>query len=534
MSSAHLEVERKYEAPEVGISADLSAVKGLNADPAVQDQQLEATYFDTAQRDLMQRRMVVRRRRGGHDEGWHLKFTDGGNRHEVHFPLLADGTSMPAAVVRTLQGVTRGRQLSPIAHLATHRRRTMLQDHQGRHVAELCDDTVSAVDYATGITRQWREWEVELVDGAMPAERQEEIFSAVEKALIQAGAKLSTSGAKIARALGHDADFDRAAGIEPAPSEPTPSESASAEAPGPDSRGEQHPSGQEGLPVLDESQRVISDLLSAVAVRLPVADVAARVGVEWGFTRLAEGFAGYLGAIRSMEGILKDRSFAAQEQAALLVIEALEPVRRMEEVLHGLPDLSLWDEQTERAREELRRLGEEDLRSERASAQSWLSGSEYLEALETVCTFAQRPAIKRRQEGGLPKRFASNLLERAGKELKQQRKLSEDLREQAEGSGAEEDAQAALRAWTVARGMAESAAGLADAVEEGLRLGGQKAKLVTKLRKEGRKVHRKERGVVVAEAMLVWLERAARVFQRRDIDRLAVGMLIGELRASRG
>ncbi|OLT10452.1 hypothetical protein BJF77_08490 [Kocuria sp. CNJ-770] len=109
---------------------------------------------------------------------------------------------MPAAVRHLLAGLTGGEPLRPIATLRTVRQIQTVSDAGGDEVAELAADVVEAVDERTGTARSWSEWEVELLDGSIPEERQQEIFDAVESAIFAVGGRPSNSRAKIARALG--------------------------------------------------------------------------------------------------------------------------------------------------------------------------------------------------------------------------------------------------------------------------------------------------------------------------------------------
>lgn len=206
----HLEVERKYELDEGTLLAPVGewAFPTLQAEPPVQEH-LDATYFETAQGDLGRQGVALRRRMGGYDQGWHIKFDAAGARHEVTFDLLKSPSTMPAAVRKFVQTVTLGAALEPRVSLVTERVRTVLRDAQGRAVAELCEDRVQARDYLTGIERSWQELEVELLDEASgDSALGEAIFEEVEALVFEQGARVSHSSAKIARALGLDPDFE--------------------------------------------------------------------------------------------------------------------------------------------------------------------------------------------------------------------------------------------------------------------------------------------------------------------------------------
>lgn len=208
MPAHHVEVERKYEVLS-GVQAqpDFSRLAGFSVGTPEQ-YELDATYYDTENQDLSRVRVAVRRRYGGHDEGWHIKFDDAqGNRHEVSFDSLDNREQIPEALTRCLQSVTSGRALVPAVSLATTRVRTVLSDAKGQPVAEICDDRVRAHDYRTDITRQWQEWEVELLDAEH--ELAEKAFAEVEHVLYASGAVASQSSAKIARAMGHDREFEQ-------------------------------------------------------------------------------------------------------------------------------------------------------------------------------------------------------------------------------------------------------------------------------------------------------------------------------------
>ena len=193
------EIERKYD---VGEKATLPDLSGIATVDEVGEARLEAEYFDTERGDLAAHRIVMRRRRGGSDEGWHIKLPAAEGRTELHWPLT-DHDSPPRQVVEPVLSRVRGRELGTIAVLRTHRRILHLVADDGARLAEIADDTVSATDTATGILRLWREWEVELLDGA-PGSRKERsaLLDSIENALVEAGAAPSASRSKLAAALG--------------------------------------------------------------------------------------------------------------------------------------------------------------------------------------------------------------------------------------------------------------------------------------------------------------------------------------------
>ena len=210
---AHREVERKYEVPEgAEHRIDWSGLEGYTVSSDPVEHRMEAVYYDTEDLALGRRLVALRRRRGGADDGWHVKLHESSGRQELQVPLLRTPDRMPAAVRTLLAGLTGGELLRPIATLRTNRRVLTVSDADGAPLAELAADVVEAVDERTGTPRSWSEWELELLDGTVTEEEQERIFAAVESAVFAAGGRASTSRAKIARALGAEDDGTPGAG----------------------------------------------------------------------------------------------------------------------------------------------------------------------------------------------------------------------------------------------------------------------------------------------------------------------------------
>ena len=202
MATEHLEVERKFDVDSTFVLPDLAGVGGTVAVDDPVEHHLEAVYHDTPDLRLARARVTLRRRTGGSDAGWHLKLpTADGARRELHQPL-GEATSLPpTAVAAPVLGILRGAEAPPVATLDTRRLVTVLRDADGRPLAEVADDTVTATVRAPGPEAaaevlNWREVEVELADG------DEELLAAVAERLIAAGAEPSPSASKIARALG--------------------------------------------------------------------------------------------------------------------------------------------------------------------------------------------------------------------------------------------------------------------------------------------------------------------------------------------
>ncbi|MFE3828771.1 CHAD domain-containing protein [Streptomyces sp. NPDC059092] len=217
MADIKREIERKYELPERPDTdepprlPDLTGAHGVAAVRAQGVLELDAVYHDTPALRLYADALTLRRRTGGDDAGWHLKFPVAtGIRDEIRAPL---SDTLPPELAGLVRSRVRDAELIPVVRLRTSREVTLLLDEHGAHLAEVAVDTVRARRLpGTGRKRAdttWTEVEVELADGADPA-----VLDAVEKKLRKAGLRPAASASKLARALGVDA---RTEGAPPAP-----------------------------------------------------------------------------------------------------------------------------------------------------------------------------------------------------------------------------------------------------------------------------------------------------------------------------
>ncbi|HEY3562643.1 MAG TPA: CYTH and CHAD domain-containing protein [Kribbella sp.] len=191
-----LEIETKYDVDDSVILPALHELAGVASVAQPVELDLEAVYYDTADLDLAARKVTLRRRTGGEDDGWHVKFpVSSGGRLEVHHPLGRSTRSVPIAVVRTVRVHVRDHPLVPVVTLRTRRVVHRLLDAQGAVLAELADDQVTAT-VAGGEPETWREWEVELVDGDA------RLLEDAGDLLTAAGARPASGPSKLARALG--------------------------------------------------------------------------------------------------------------------------------------------------------------------------------------------------------------------------------------------------------------------------------------------------------------------------------------------
>jgi len=203
------EIERKYDVEGLRPIPSLLGVDGITAETAEEPFILTAVYYDTDDHALARNRIVLRRREGGGDAGWHVKTPADEGRTEVHWPLDiggadgSEGDPVPADVLEPVRAIVRDRPLTPLARISTVRTTVRLAGADGQALAEVADDLVSASDARGGTYRKWREWEAELLGGAPDTRKKRtKLLDALEQALIAAGATPSTSVAKIARAVG--------------------------------------------------------------------------------------------------------------------------------------------------------------------------------------------------------------------------------------------------------------------------------------------------------------------------------------------
>jgi CHAD domain-containing protein len=199
MTTTVHEIERKYEgdgALSVPPMDDLPG--GVTAgEPSSVD--LDATYFDTADLRLAARGVRLRRRTGGDDAGWHLKAPSGdGSVLETHAPLGQETQAVPPPLATLVDATTRGEPLRPALRVQTRRQQRPLVDADGRLLAYLVEDHVSAQSLVGDTAPvSWHEVEVELVQG------DEGLLDAVEERLLAGGLRPSTAASKVERALGN-------------------------------------------------------------------------------------------------------------------------------------------------------------------------------------------------------------------------------------------------------------------------------------------------------------------------------------------
>ncbi len=210
---SQVEIERKYDVDESAVPPRLVGAGPVALESAPSTVELVAVYFDTEGLDLADNRIALRVRHGGADAGWTVKLPGDEGRTEVSWPLgEAEGTEPgsvhpPAEVVDTLRSYIGDAPLEPLARVTNTRTTVILEDAAGFAIAELCDDHVrSEALRGPASERRWREWEIELLEAAPDTrERRTALLDDIEARILEAGARVSTSSSKLARALGADA-----------------------------------------------------------------------------------------------------------------------------------------------------------------------------------------------------------------------------------------------------------------------------------------------------------------------------------------
>lgn len=194
------EIERKYSVDEktrLPCEADFAEL-GFTVD-STSDVQMVAQYFDTAGGDLAQQRVALRKRSGGKDEGWHLKFKQDMGARELLWPHTDEMPEGLHAEIASMIDEARIRDIQNIAELHTTRHIIRIGKKSGEPLIEIADDHVDAKNNITGHRKQWREWEAELLDNTNPT-----LLDTLEPLLIAMGARRVRGTSKIQRTMQAD------------------------------------------------------------------------------------------------------------------------------------------------------------------------------------------------------------------------------------------------------------------------------------------------------------------------------------------
>ncbi len=293
MAADHLEIGTTFAVPPSYVLPEFAGVDGVASVDAPVEHRLEAQYFDTPDLRLARARITVRRRTGGVDDGWHVELPAAGDApRELHQPLGRAVRRPPRVVLAPVVGVLRGASPAAVAQLRTRRVVTVLRDADGRPLAEVADDSVSATRLTgpecTAGVRSWREVEVELLEGD-PA-----LLPLVGERLVAAGAERTDRASEPAHVLGPVA-------ADPAPAAPQRR------------RTKRGKSGKERRDPGPSAGEVVLAVLGEQMSALQLADVGLRTGADDGLRRMRI-------ACRRLRGLLA--AFGP-----VLDREAVEPLR---------------------------------------------------------------------------------------------------------------------------------------------------------------------------------------------------------------
>jgi CHAD domain-containing protein len=198
MTSIELETELKYEAPDDAVLPKLDEIPAVSKTRRAGEEHLEAQYYDTEDWRLIKAGITLRRRTGGHDEGWHLKMPAGPHtRREIQVPLGDADGPVPPQLAELIRAYTRGEPVEPVAVISTRRERLILLGNDGESVAELALDDVRARRTGGAATKsRWREVEFELTGG------DRRVLDAADELLRRSGLRRAANSAKLERVVG--------------------------------------------------------------------------------------------------------------------------------------------------------------------------------------------------------------------------------------------------------------------------------------------------------------------------------------------
>ncbi len=198
-SSGHLERELKLGAWPGFTMPDLSDVVPGVVVEAEQALDLDATYVDTADLELVRNGVSLRRRTGEGAPRWTLKLPAGTEAAVLarrEFDVEDAAAEVPGPLADLVTGWVRSAPLVPVAQIRSHRERLLLTGDDGTRLGEIDDDEVSVVEDGH-VAARFREVEVELTSAGSS-----ELLHAVGDALVAAGAGAPDPTSKVARALG--------------------------------------------------------------------------------------------------------------------------------------------------------------------------------------------------------------------------------------------------------------------------------------------------------------------------------------------
>ncbi|WP_299527439.1 CYTH and CHAD domain-containing protein [uncultured Streptomyces sp.] len=371
MADVKREIERKFEADPGAQVPDLTGTADVAAVAALGVTELDAVYYDTDDLRLAADSVTLRRRTGGSDAGWHVKFPVAAHvRDEIGAPL---SDTLPDSLAALLRSRVRGADLRPTVRLLSARDVHHLRDADGCLLAELSVDAVVAERLAgpgAGTTAAWTEIEVELADDGDPA-----LLDAVAGRLAAAGVRPSGSHSKLARALAETTPAPKGKPRKPGkPGKPERRERASAPT-----------AGDHVLAYVREQVEAIVALDPAVRRELPDSVHRMRVATR----RLRSAFKSFRAVLdRSVTDLLGDElKWLAGELGVGRDQEVLE--KRLDAAVEDVPDPLLLGP----VRARLRLWSAARRADSRARVVGTLDGERYLALLDTLVALLDEPPL---------------------------------------------------------------------------------------------------------------------------------------------
>lgn len=190
--------EDRYEVDSGFALPDLGALAPKGGRGELESVQLQSSYFDTDERDLLRRGRMLRHQARPSDARWELIEATGDRAAEVRADPDDSAATVPAELVEVTTGLRRGRPLRRTVLVRTERATYHVVDSPGRVLLALTDDSMHAVVPAGEEAHfaGWREVAVETAGRGKSATR-----ARAGSLLVRAGAAPSSRASVIPGAL---------------------------------------------------------------------------------------------------------------------------------------------------------------------------------------------------------------------------------------------------------------------------------------------------------------------------------------------
>lgn len=549
MAEQQWEIERKYDvSPKQAAKIKLHKVEGFTVgEPSIYD--LTAAYFDTEDYALSAAKVAVRRRAGGGDDGWHVKYKAGKVRGELHYAPLKTSDRMPAALRKTLVGITLDRPLTPVATINTKRAEYPITADDGQQHAVLCVDFVCARDERAGVDREWSECEIELSSDELSKKQTKAVFNAVEDVLFEAGAVASKSPAKIARALGQGgapakelASDDKNKKKDKDDSKNSSKKSKKSKKSTKDADKKQAPVPTKD--VLTTGQDVLVAMCATLTRQLQHWDFAVRIGADDSVHQMRVRSRALRSVLHAARDFVPEQTGTDLEERLKTLARALSDARDEEvaaEQLHARLDDGFQGQITAAARQDLFAASESASTDAARAVRRMLDSAEHIQLLSDLRALFQDPSFGQQAAELSAKKFAKSVMSTALTDVIREAtakpsvdsetgetEVSELGAELSERLARAEEDPVALAVYFDhlhdARKAIKSVRYVSDALDRADVEPGKKRSKAASYAKE----YQDELGSLTDCAVMEhWLARVARSFQRTGKDRYAVGLLHG-------